>query len=393
MMPTKISEKNLLTEVIIKECEQYRLIEFGLLRSIEEGVDLLQSQFPSSAAMEGIAFASFYAQRKKALNRFYTRIRFADFLRSRGRSAAFGRFLFFFQQRMLAQMRKAYPFPTLDKELAHPARTVAFKLSGGMAESYRERLVRKIEKVCFPGEIETCCRRLLEVRFPLKWPELLTQLKKEDEAYWLEIYELIKKLAERVVTCLCQSTRYKREIEQDTWTDAFLFLQEKLTAGLLPEWESALHFRRYIFSVCKYKCYEAIRRNQMMKVVWEPNRVEEGLMSELAEEESGEEEENRWDDIDPLDNAAVSRALTAVLWDRIEPWYSRLTEGQEEKVRLLFLRYVSGKSYAEIVRQQAGTLPAEKARKEETKLRQEVVRIRKRLKQRFILLLNTQKNK
>lgn len=393
MMPTKTSGKTWLAEVVRKECEQYRLIEFGLLHSVEEGVALLQSQFPSSAVEEETSFPSFYARRKKALNRFYSRVRFADFLMSQGRSAAFGRFLFFFQQRLLIQIRETHPFPTIDKELAIPTRTVAFKLSKEMAESYRERLLQKIEKVKFPAEMKKCCRCFLVARFPLKWPGLLEQLKKPDEAYWLEIYKLVKKLAERVTTRLYPATPYKKEIEQDTWADASLFLQEKLTTGPLPALESALHFRRYILSVCKYKCYEAERRNQMRQVVWEPDGVEEELIAELTEEEPDEAGETRWDDIDPLDNVAVSRALTAVLWDRIEPWYGQLTEGQEEKVRILFLRYVSGQSYAEIVRQRHGILSPQKARKEEAKLRQEVVRIRKRLKQRFIRLLNMQKNK
>lgn len=383
--------KTLLTEMVRKECEQYRLVEFGLLNSVEEGVDILLSVLPPGTIGQACSFSSFPLWRGKALNRFYSKIRYSDFLRSRCCSAEFIRFLYFFQQRLLVEIRRRYHQPTLDNDLALPPRTIAFKLSPRMQEEHRERLVLKVQRLKSAGEMQMCCRCFLKNHFPLDWPTLVKRLKKEDESYWQELYCLIKKLAGSVTLRLYPSLQYRREIEQDTWSDASLFLREKVRAGDLSLWENALHFRHYILRICVNKCHEAGRYNRMKNMVWETDQIPFCLEEEIDEGGKGEtENEEKWADIDPEDNAAVSRALTAVLWDRTEPWYSRVTEGQEEKVRILFLRYVSGKSYAEIVRMQRGMVPPEQARKEENKLRQEVVRIRKLLKQRFISLLQTQ---
>lgn len=389
--------KVLLTEIIRKECEQYRLIEFGLLNSVEEGVELLLSVLPISALEGEYSFDCFRMRREKALNRFYRRIRYADFLTLQKSRTGFDRFLFFFQQRLVSHLHSAYTLPTLDRELALPARTLAFKLSRTLAESYRNRLLLKIERLKSPHEMERCCRRLLQRRFPLGWSEVLTRLEKKDDDYWEEIYLWIKKLAGSVTSRLYPSIHYRKEIEQDTWADTSVFLQQKVVAGLLPSLENALHFRHYMLRVCVNKCHEAGRRNRMTDVVGETDDIS----GRLAEEKERDEEATETDqagpmdftDIDPRDQAAVSRALTAILWERTEPWYSRLTEGQEEKVRVLFLHYVSGKSYAEIAMMQTKALSAADFKRYQDKLRQDTVRIRSLLKQRFLCLLNTQKRK
>lgn len=386
--------KALLTEIIRKECEQYRLIEFGLLKSVEEGVDLLFSLIPPARLEGTLPYACFRRHREKALNRFYRRLGYADFLTARATGAQFDRFLFFSQQRLLQKLRRAHTLPALDRELALSPRTLAFKLSRRLAESYRGRLLLKIEKLNSPSEVESCCRRLLESRFPLGWCEVWNQLKKNDEGYWEEIYAWIKKLARSVTSRLYPSIQYKKEIEQDTWTETALFLQEKITSGTLPSLENALHFRHYTLRVCVNKCHEAGRCNRMSNVVWEIDDISGRLAGGTGDNEEIENTNREdWNDIDPGDNAAVSRALTAILWDRIEPWYSRLTEGQEERVRILFLHYVAGKSYAEIARMQTKALSPDEFRRYQDKLRQETVRIRSLLKRRFLRLLDTQKRK
>lgn len=383
--------KTLLTEIVRKECEQYRLVEFGLLNSVEEGVDILLSVLPPGAVRQECPFSSFNRWRGKMLNRFYRRIRYADFLHSRSCSDEFARFLYFFQQRLLGRIREQYHQPTLDNELALPPRTVAFKLSQQMAEDHRERLLLKVRQLKSAVEMETCCHCFLKKHFPLGLQAFLNQLKKADESYWHEMYGLIKKMAGSVTFRLYPSIQYRREIEQDTWSDTSLFLRNKMITGKLPFLESALHFRHYILRICVNKCHEAGRCNRMNHIVWESDQLPLHFGEEMADSKTGEvEKEEEWADIDPEDNAAVSRALTAILWDRTEPWYSRLTEGQEDKVKVLFLRYVDGMSYAEIVGMETQACSPEEERRKQDKLRQEVVRIRKLLKQRFIRLLKTQ---
>lgn len=386
--------KSLLTEIVRKECERYGLIGFELIGSVEEGVEILSSVWPSSAAPSTSDLPGFTRRREKALNRFYKRLGYKDFIIRNGYSTDFLRFLFFFQRHLLLRMRQAYACPTLDRELAVPPRTLAFKLSRKLDEVDRSRLLLKVRSVSSPHEMEKCCHQLLENRFPLALDTLLAQLEKEDEEYWEEIYFFIREMTVRIASRLYPSIHYKKEIEHDAWSETSLFLYRKTVENLLPLFENALHFRHYILRICANKCHEAGRIHRPKYVLGEDSIPTEGMTDEGGENDlSAGWNTDCWDDIDPDDNAAVSRALTAILWDRTEPWYSRLIEGVEEKVEILLLHYVSGKSYTEIARMQNITLypernlSAKQFKRRENNLRQESVRVRKLLKERFIRLL------
>lgn len=392
--------RNLLTEIIRKECERYDLIDLEVIRSIEEGVDILSSVWPLSDDGCPVPFPLFVRQRRKALNRFYYRLGYKEFLKRESRSSRFVRFLFFFQRRLLGHIRKAYYCPTLDRELAVSPHTIAFKLSRLMSETHRDRLLFKLQGLNSPYEMEKCCRLFLENHFPLPFDTLLTYLQKEDKEYWEELFLLIRNMAVRIASRLYPSLHYKKEIEHDTWSETSLFLYRKTVEKLLPFFETALHFRHYILRICTNKCHEAERIHRMKHIVGEES-IPLCLLSdeEMVNEGSAGWTTECWEDIDPDNNAAVSRALTAILWDRTEPWYTRLTKGVEDKVEILFLHYVSGKSYAEIARIQETSLSPksdlspEQLQKRENKLRQEVVRVRKTLKERFIRFLKTSEGK
>lgn len=388
--------KSLLTEIVRKECERYGLIDLKLIGSVEEGVDILSSVWPSPVDPSILSLPVFARRREKALNCFYKRIGYKDFIIRSSSSVPFLRFLLFFQRHLLQRMRQGYTCPTLDRELAAPSHTLAFKLSRKLDEAHRSRLLLKVRRVSCPHEMETCCRLLLKNRFPLTLDSLLSQLQKEDEEYWRELYYSIRDLAVRITSRLYPSILYKKEIEHDTWSEASLFLYRKTVEKLLPLFENALHFRHYIIRICVNKCHEAGRTERMKQVLTEESIPVEELTDEDGENDlSAGWNTDCWDEIDPDDNAAVSRGLTAILWDRTEPWYSRLTEGVEEKVEILFLHYVSGKSYTEIARMQDTTLSSERNlspeqfKKRQNSLRQESVRVRKLLKERFVRLLKT----
>ena len=76
-----------------------------------------------------------------------------------------------------------------------------------------------------------------------------------------------------------------------------------------------------------------------------------------------------------------------ILWDRCEPWYSRLVCGMENKVEALQLYYIEKKTYREIAVIVAPELSGDEIRKMEVKLRQDVSRVRKILKERFLEML------
>lgn len=87
----------------------------------------------------------------------------------------------------------------------------------------------------------------------------------------------------------------------------------------------------------------------------------------------------------------VSCALTSILWDKTEPWYAQLTKGLEEKVTILLSHYVQGLSYEQIAALHAPGLSASDRQRLQAKLRQDVVRVRKTLKERFVQILKKEK--
>ena len=92
-------------------------------------------------------------------------------------------------------------------------------------------------------------------------------------------------------------------------------------------------------------------------------------------------------DVDIKCDYEVSTALTVILWDKIEPWYTELVEGIEDKVTTLLQHYVQGLSYEKIALLRIPESPEVELRGLQTRLRQDVVRVRKELKKRFVRIL------
>ena len=92
-------------------------------------------------------------------------------------------------------------------------------------------------------------------------------------------------------------------------------------------------------------------------------------------------------DVDIKSDYEVSTALTVVLWDKMEPWYTELVEGVEDKVTTLLQHYVQGLSYEKIALLRVPESSEVELRRLQTRLRQDVVRVRKELKKRFVRIL------
>lgn len=74
--------RDILTELVCKECESYQLIEMGLLSSVEEGVALLTAVYPSIDASVLDDFSCFREWRKEVLHFFYKQLNYAGFIQT-----------------------------------------------------------------------------------------------------------------------------------------------------------------------------------------------------------------------------------------------------------------------------------------------------------------------
>lgn len=383
-----------IAEIIRKECERYKLIELGLLSSVEVGV---KSLMPLSVLVKPDVFSDinkFTKWRKDLLVIFYNQIAYNRFLSQHKQESRFTRFLFFLQKKIVASIRNQYTEATIDADLAIPSRTLAFKLSVCLGEEEINAVLPMLDTLIMPSEVENSCRAFLEARYPLQFEDVGRQLDKDDAEFWHEVYLLIEKIATHVTFRFNTSISYVREIKQDVWGDVSVWLHDKWISGTIPFFESAVHLRNYIVRVCINKYYEAERRNRSSMVCMASVDPEiERLITEASCKEYFSEADPDLSEVDTLNNSEVSRALTSILWSRREPWYTKLIVGQEDKVSTLLLHYVEGKSYDEIADILDPCLSGNLRVKLCGKLRQDTVRIRRVLKERFIKLLSEQNSK
>lgn len=144
LMKVVMTIQSAVTELVRKECEAYRLVDLGLLSSVEEGVSMLLPVFETADLSVLGDFARFRVWRREVLLLFYRQLDYAGFIREAGDSASFRCFLLSLKKRIIAMLRERCKEPTIDRELAVPGKTLAFKLSAMLDEE----LFQKERRVC-----------------------------------------------------------------------------------------------------------------------------------------------------------------------------------------------------------------------------------------------------
>lgn len=378
--------EEILSEIIRKECERYQLLEFGLLTSVEDGVKkmlpLVRSQYLEVIKED---FETFSLWRKNVLRCFYDQLDYTAFLLQHKNDTSFLRFIFYMQKRLLNIMFGNQKRTEIDKNLAAPGRTIAFKTSKLLVNDTIALWISTFSDVTTPEELEQACFGFCKTYFPLDLDKLLYRLKKNDSEFWMELFLLVKSIVVSVAGRNISTIFYKKEIEQDAWEKTSFFLQEKFLGNNLPELKSSLHFRHYIQNICVRKCYEAYRDCIDEKLVF----IDDGNL--IPENYISEDDSMGWvntlEDIDVHNDSEVSLALAYILWERVEPYYARLIEGVEAKVAIFLLHYIENKSYEEIVKIYHPDFPKPLLIKWAGKYRQDMVRVRKLLKKRLISIL------
>ena len=378
--------RDVITELVRKECESHRLIDLGLLASVEEGVDLLFPKFEADGLSVLRDADRFRIWRKEVLQFFYRKLDYAVFVRNAWLSDVFMRYLFALKKRQIARLRERHKAPTIDRDLAVGGRTFAFKLSGMLAEELFRQKRSALLSAETPDKLEEICDLCCRAIFPIDMAGLLERLKKNDTPFWDDLYLTIEKIAQTVTFRQSVSIQYRKEVLQDIGTDTFFLLRKKIGQEEFPAFETALHFRHYIARICLNKCREAVRKYNLSDI----ELTLTGEMSlEVEEEETVEVDlpNGGLDGIDFDNEEEVGFCLAAVLFDKWEPWYSVLTRGIEDRIELLFLHYVEGLSYEEIAVGKGVETSTEERRRLVNKLRQDAVRTRHLLKWRFVELL------
>lgn len=93
--------RKIITELIRKECEAYRLAEFGLLISVEEGVERLMPLIDPADPCVFEDPIQFRDWRKKVLYLFYEQLGYAGFIKEEKERLSFRHFLFCLKKRII----------------------------------------------------------------------------------------------------------------------------------------------------------------------------------------------------------------------------------------------------------------------------------------------------
>lgn len=383
--------RNAIIEILQKECELYRLKEFGLLTSVEEEADRLLPLLQDRVEDLFSDISIFRIWRERVIELFYSRLGYKEFLKKHKGKVAFSRFLLFLRKRLVCRMQKIWVGDTIDSVLSVPSRTLAFKMSEMLSVEADRQLLPFIESYHTPYELEKACSNFCETYFPVDLEKLLSSLLKNDKEFWDDIYLLIKRIAIRVTSYLLLSNQYREEIEQDTWSESSMLFRDKVLSFAIPVFVCAAHLHNYLVKICQNKCHEAIRRTRQQEVsMGNPDMDKENLQSEMMNDPDMivPDKEAGWlSDIDVECDYEVSTALTIILWDKMEPWYTELVGGIEDKVTILLQHYVQGLPYGKIALLHASDCPETDCRRLQARLRQDVVRVRKELKGRFVRIL------
>lgn len=382
--------RHAIAEIIQKECEQYKLAEFGLLTSVNDTIDQLTPFFPVADEETWSDLERFVIWRREVLVCFYSRLNYTAFLQKRKEEPAFRRFLFSLRKRLLVRLRKQTDKPTIDSSLAIPPRTLAFKLSAMQSNDADKALYPHLEVVNTPWELEEKCLTYCKENYPIELGVLLECLRKDDREFWDELYLLIKKLASRVTKFMSVSKLYRDEVEQDTWSESSLLLHDKIVSDAIPPFENATHFRNYIIRICQHKCQEARRKNTNPEFSMDdPGLTMDALLMRIAEERDDlpERAATLLQDMDRGDESDIRLVLVDILLNKIEPLYTRLTRGQEDKMTVLLQQSVVEQSYSEIASMRAPDISAAEHVRLQAKLRQDVTRICRILREGFQKIL------
>lgn len=357
-----------------------------MVTSVEEEVDRLLLFLPDRAEDVLLDYTVFKSWKEKVIRLFYSRLGYTEFLKANKHEYAFSRFMLFLRKRRVRQIQKEWTGDTIDSVLAIPSHTLAFKLSVMLSEEADRLLFPFIESCHSPYDLEKGCCSFCKTYYPIDLEKLLRSLRMNDKEFWEEICLLIKRIAFRVTSYLSLSNQYREEIEQDTWSDSSILFRDKVFADAIPVFDNAAHLYNYIVRICRNKCYEVMRRSRQQEISMDDLDMEalpvdstDGSDMEVQNVDIG------WlSDIDVQCDYEVSAALAFILLDKTEPWYTSLVKGMEEKVETFLLRKVQGLSYEEIALLHVPDISGVEGRRLLARLRQDVVRVRKELKERLI---------
>ncbi|MDL2240980.1 hypothetical protein LJC69_05080 [Bacteroidales bacterium OttesenSCG-928-K22] len=272
------------------------------------------------------------------------------------------------------------PKALLDKEF-NINRTVSYLLSQDFFSNWFSEFLRKKTINNSIMVLNDFFYSIADNTFPLNFETFYSQLKSDDREFWDRTAELLLLISKNVTKSFNPSFNYEAD---QIVPDTYEILKKSVEEG--KDFNDVKHFKGHIWLICKNKFLEFMRE--------ETKRIKSSNIDveKISEIDYSEEFFSPFDDsmsdfnynyrnINLANKYEVSMLIAIVLSDKFHPLYPKLIEGDEEKIDLLIDIAVNELSYDDIIdkKYSNGNLNDSERRKLNAKLRQDYVRIRKKL--------------
>jgi hypothetical protein len=345
-------------EILLKEEEKHRLTYIGLIDDWEKAVRMTEkSFFPPDT--------SFAGRKELLLTVFYSStLDYEKFIREeRTRNACLKKHHFRKTQTYLAALRRERKAP-LDEELKTPGDiSLAWHFSPALYEEVYGSFCRCLAPLRRPSDTDAFFFGRVGEMYPLAMKQLAERLENGDPSFWDACARYMKGLSRTTAAYVLKESRgsgFSDLIKDQTWTDVYLLMRTRLVerTGRIPAFGNGSDFRNFLIKASRLTA-AALQRKYMRH----DTCTDDFPANVSCENEDGDdgdspagnctyempEDEASVTDINTDNPYEVASAVSMVLLDSAHPLYKPLTEGIEDKVRILIDRAVNGMSYQEIV--------------------------------------------
>ena len=383
----------LLSEILKKENERFKLDKIGFIRNLTWEIDYILSTLPL-CKIPPENLETFRKWKFSLLEEYYERKRFSDFVSTHLEAPSFRKMVFDLFQTILKYRYAHEPRTETDRYLAPAGETLSYLLCQERPSFYKNYFTPS-SLFNSPSRLHSYCQEICQKIFPLSTAMVIDFLKQNNKPCWEKLCIRLKTLTEIVTKNKLQS--YNDDAIQDIWTETCFELKKALQQEKLQQDTPAQSVIAYAAGIVQNKIREFFRKQKKDPYLFIENWDQEtvvknsGMYTNTAMENSVRKDFLNLQEIDQNNEYEFQMALSCILYDQTHPQHRELTEGMEDKINTLMAHYLKNQSYEEIAKEKYGILSDKDLQKRANKLRQDVSRVKIKIKERFQEILSSKK--
>lgn len=391
-MSSQNSTHHSLSEILRKENERFKLDKIGFFRNLPLEVEYIIHTVPSYKKMPE-SKESYRKWKISLLEEYYEKKNFSDFMSTHLETLSFRKMVFDLFQIILEYRYTHEPRTEADRHLAPAGETLSYLLCQERLSFYKCYFNTKLH-FNSTQKLQQYCQDISQKIFPLSTADIIDFLKKDNKPCWEKLCIRLKMLTEIVTKNRIQS--YYNDTVQDIWTETCFELKKALQNEKLQQDVSAQNVIAYAAGIIQNKIREFFRKQKKEPYQFTENWDQEtvlsnsGMYTRTDIENSARENFVNLKAIDKDNEYEYQMALSCVLYDQAHPQHSCLIQGIEDKINILLAHYLKNQSYEEIAKEKYGSLSDKELQKRANKLRQDVSRVKVKIKERFNEMLFSQ---